>query len=337
MMRPGPQRRDLGRRTSRSRSGRIRFQTVLTGLLLAAAAAPLQAVDDRVDEAAETAADRGRQQPNVMDLGSNFDANVFDRRTSGFVLQARLPGRVVIRGGVVELGPGEPEESPTLARARQQGEARLERVDRLCRLSEAQRLALHLALESDIRRVAEEVDATRDTYRGLSVNISEPDGRQVWQRFQQDVQQCRRLLQDLFGTGSLFAAALASTLDADQFRQLEAETAAKRSFRWRAIVADIMLKFDDSLGLTAAQHAALEAVLLAHEPALRIDDTPRQPNAHAEQMLVLLVLSQSDQTLLRETVSERQWRSLTMLMNQGKAMKSWLEQQNLLEPAGQNR
>jgi hypothetical protein len=310
---------------------------IATGLIVAGSAPAVRAVDDRVDDANDPTAERGRQQANVVDLGANFDANVFDRRTSGFVLQARLPARVVVRGGVLELDGGEHEESPTLERARQQGEVKLERIDRLCGLSEAQRLALHLAIESDIRRVAEDVDATRATYRGMSVNISEPDGRQVWQRFQQDIQRSRRLLQDLFAADSLFAAALASTLDADQYARLEIETRAKRSFRWRAIVADIMLKFDDSLGLTAGQHAAVEAVLLAHEPPLRIDDGPRQPNAHAEQMLVLLVLSQADQTLLRETVSERQWRSLAMLMNQGKAMKSWLEQQNLLEPSGQDR
>ena len=317
-------------------SRRIGIAAAVVGILAAASAVAVRAVDDRVDDANEGAADRGRQQANVVDLGANFDANVFDRRTSGFVLQARMPARVVVRGGVLELDGGEHEESPTLERARQQGEAKLERIDRLCGLSEAQRLALHLALESDIRRVAEDVDATRATYRGLSVNISEPDGRQVWQRFQQDIQRSRRLLQDLFAADSLFAAALASTLDADQYTRLETETRAKRSFRWRAIVADIMLKFDDSLGLTAEQHAAVEAVLLAHEPLLRIDDGPRQSNAHAEQMLVLLVLSQADQKLLRDTVSDRQWRSLAMLMNQGKAMKSWLEQQNMLEATGQD-
>jgi hypothetical protein len=43
------------------------------------------------------------------------------------------------------------------------------------------------------------------------------------------------------------------------------------------------------------------------------------------------VLSGSDPEPLRAAVSERQWRSLALLMNQGKSMRSWIEQQGILD------
>ena len=48
-------------------------------------------------------------------------------------------------------------------------------------------------------------------------------------------------------------------------------------------------------------------------------------------MLVAMVLSEADTNRIRAAVSERQWRTLKQLMNQGKAMQSWIEQQGILE------
>jgi hypothetical protein len=49
---------------------------------------------------------------------------------------------------------------------------------------------------------------------------------------------------------------------------------------------------------------------------------------------VYLVLAEVDAKALRGMLEERQWRSLTKLSNQGRAMRSWLEQQGLLEQSG---
>ena len=148
---------------------------------------------------------------------------------------------------------------------------------------------------------------------------------------QQDVRRCREQLQDLFETGSLFATVLASTLDQQQLDCLAAENDARRSFHWRAMVLEVMSKFDDSLGLDQRQHEVIVQELLAREPALRTDaDSLGRDDANLRRNLVLMVLSAGDARSIRAAVSERQWRTLSQLMNQGRAMRSWIEQQGVL-------
>ena len=65
---------------------------------------------------------------------------------------------------------------------------------------------------------------------------------------------------------------------------------------------------------------------------LVLDTSPGRRNTHAEQMLVYHQLSKVDAQPIREQLSPRQWQAVSMMMNQGKAMKSWLDQQGLVEP-----
>ncbi len=298
-------------------------------VLLVAAVARTE--DDRVESAAEAEAAQSRDA-NLVDLGANFDANVFDQRGDGWtirgaVVRRRLPGLPI--PAAADVG-----ESPTISRGRRVGSARLERVARICELTPEQRRVLALAIESDVRQLAAEVDAQRRRYAGVTINMADQDGQRRWHQFQQDVQQCRRRMEDLFGARSLFAGALETTLDPGQRERLATETTTRRTFLWRTMVGTVLLRVDDALGLDAAQHRLLEQTLLAHEPRLRLEE-PRQTNAHAEQMLVYSTLADVDPAPLQRALSDRQWRALLTLMNQGRAMRSWLEQQGLVErPAG---
>lgn len=292
---------------------------LLACLLAGCLPAVVRGDDDRV-ETTPAFGGAGEQDVNVIDLGANFDANLFDQQGGGFVL----------RGGAGAAGATD-AESPTLARARRQAELRLTRLDRLCGLDERQQRTLALAMESDMRRVAEQIDAVRRTYAGARVNMNDQAGQRTWHQFQQDVQRCRQRMQGIFGSQSLFAKVLTTTLDPGQLERMAEETRSQRSFRWRGMVAVVLLKLDASLGLSQRQHESLEEVLLAREPALAMEAPAEQSNSHAEQMLVFMILSEADQEELRPLVSERQWRLLSIFMNQGKAMRSWIEQQGLLE------
>ncbi len=283
--------------------------------------------DDRIEEDPLPGAAQ-RQEGNIIDLEANFDANLFEQTGGGLVIRGN--GLRVRRPS--PTGEAEAEsESQTLARLRQLGLEKLDRVDRTCGLSDAQQAKLTLAVESDAREIAEEIEATRSRYAGTAANFAQPEGQKKWQAFQQDVQRCRARLQAAFEADSLFAAVLAETLDEQQRAGLDRESRARRSFRWRAMLAPVLLKMDETLGLTRAQHAALERALVAAEPPLRPEAPPGRRNTHAEQMLVYLQLSKADANVLRGEFSDRQWRALSMLMNQGKAMKSWLDQQGLVE------
>lgn len=325
----------------RAMMGRLRLVACVAVLLLGV---PTWAEDDRVVEEQPAAQPQGEQQ-HLIDLGSNFDANLFEQGGNGWVLRGNanvamqqaqlfLNGRRIVVPGAA-AAEEQPTESPTFVRARQLGDKRLERIAASCDLTDAQRRKLRLAMESDIRRFAATVDATRAKYAGVRVNLNDQEGQKKWQQFQHDVQECRQLLRRLFDSGSLFAATAPSTLDPGQVKAIEAEIAARRSFRWRTMVVSTLLKMDDMLGLTRAQHDLLAEALLSHEPALRLDElSPEQDNAHLQLNLVYMVLSGVDPRPLRKATTERQWRTLGLLMNQGKSMRSWIEQQGILESTG---
>ena len=282
--------------------------------------------DDRVLEEPAVARTEAEQQQNLIDLGANFDANLFEQQGNGRVVMNR--GRPI-----AAEGEEQPPESPTFARARALAEKRLARIDDACELTAEQRHTLRLAVESDIRRFAAAIDTMRGTYAGVRVNLNDPEGQKKWHQFQQDVQQCRQQLRTLFDSGSLFAGVLPATLDARQVAAIEAEVTARRSFRWRAMVISTVAKMDDMLGLNQKQHDLIKEALLARAPALRIDElTPEQENAHLQLNLVYMVLSGVDTKGLKAAMSDRQWKTLALLMNQGRSMRSWIEQQGILEP-----
>lgn len=298
--------------------------------------------DHVIDEPAAPPSQNDPQQ-HLIDLGANFDANLFEQPGNGWVL--RGGDNIVMNQGRLILGNGRallpravpaeerPPESPTFARARALGAKRLERITASCDLTADQRRRLCLAMESDIRRFAATVDAVRAKYAGAKVNLNDQEGQKRWQQFQHDVQQCRTELRRLFDSGSLFAATLPSTLDPGQVAVIDAELRARRTFRWRAMLVSTLSKMDDMLGLTQEQHDLLERTLLAGEPRLRTDDlSPEQENAHLQMNLVYMVLSNADSGPIKKAMSERQWRTLALLMNQGKSMRSWIEQQGILDP-----
>lgn len=315
----------------------VRLVVALALVGVGVAACP--AADDRVVEAPRPEAQQAEANQNLIDLGSNFDANLFEQQGNGWVLRGgnglQVQGRLVINGRVVVGGGGReagPAESPSFTRARSLAEKRLGRIDDAVGLTPEQRQRLRLAIESDIRRFAAEVDDVRSRFAGVRVNLNDQEGQKTWHRFQQEVQRCRQRLRGLFDDGSLFAKVLPATLEPGQLAAIEAEARARRSFRWRAMVAATLVKMDEAIGLDERQHELVEQTLLAREPALRVDElSPDQDNAHLQQNLVYMVLASADQAVLKKAVSERQWRTLALLMNQGKAMRSWIEQQGILE------
>jgi hypothetical protein len=97
-------------------------------------------------------------------------------------------------------------------------------------------------------------------------------------------------------------------------------------------VLEALVQIDDQLGLNTRQHDLLEAELLAHEPPLRTDESAlARDDQNLRRNLVFLVLSQIDQQTIRAAVSDRQWPLLAVYRNQGQAMRSWIEQQGVLE------
>jgi len=296
--------------------------TVLTaaiiGGLLPMIAMRLEAADDDI-VVAEVQEDPSVRQPHMVNLGTNFDANLFEQHGNGWVLRG-------------DRGQAIPVESPAMARSRALGRHQLERIESACGITPRQRERLLLAMESDIRRFAAEVEAIREKYLGREINMNVPAGQKQWLAFQQDVRRCRDRMRGIFKEGSLFATVLASTLDAGQRDCLAAESAARRSFHWRAMVLETLVKLDDALGLDQSQHDVIQKVLMSREPALRIDsESLNRDDPNLRRNLVLMVLAGADRSPLRAALSPRQWQALSMMMNQGRAMRSWIDQQGVLD------
>lgn len=301
----------------------VRRARVAVAVLVAGAGAAIGSGGDDLVEDPPTQEERATQQNNVIDLLSHFDANLF-QHSGGWVIQAG----VMRRQGAAPDGAA---ESPALARARELAATRLQRIQSACEPSEEQLQKLRLALESDTRSFVADVEAVRGRYVGTTANMRDREGQRAWQRVQQDVQGCRQKMQGLFGPGSLFAAVLPTVLDERQLATLAGETTSRRTFRWRAMVSGAMLKLDDTVGLTQAQHDEIVKLLADREPALVLDGRRERRNPQAEQMLVFLVLSEVDERMLKRVVDERQWPMLSNFVKQGRAMQSWLEGQGLVE------
>ncbi len=310
---------------------------LFVGAMLAAAAAwhrPSRADDEVItEESPEAEADR---QAHLVDLGSNFDTNLFDRNGNSWTIRGGGVVRIAINGRVqVQTAEPKQAESPALARARAAGMKRLERIESACDLSDAQRRRLELAIESDSHRFAGQIDAIRSRYLGRTINMNDRAGQKEWHIFQQDVQRCREWLRRLYDEGSLFTSVLRTTLDERQLAEYLKEQASRRDYHWRALVAETLARLDDTLALSETQHETLEKLLLERAPALRIEgESPTFNDSNLRRQIVFMVLAEVDTKTLKAVVSERQWKTLGNLTSQGRAMRSWIEAQGVLESSG---
>ena len=163
---------------------------------------------------------RAAGEPPGIDLAAHVDINVVlppnQWRIGGGIQNIVVAGggRLVIDGNLTIGGEAVPDSAERVRRADEALMVRLRKaqVDRLAaaatdpRSTAPRRRALELATEVDIRRVMTDVARLRHRYADRRANL----GDEVWQRFQEDVQECRRSIADPFGDDSLFAAVRAN-------------------------------------------------------------------------------------------------------------------------------
>lgn len=272
-----------------------------------------------------------------FDLGAVFDQHVF-RRPGG-----PRQVRVIADRTVVETEPQTPSGGTLgrLAHLRLPGERRIATLDRVCRLTDQQRELFRLAMESDLRRLAGDIDAVRRSYAGQRLTAQEMD-RELLERARDDAEACRRQI-DRFGrAGTLLGSVSDGLLDARQQAALAAWVSGRRACRWEAMVRTVLAQFEDNvLGLSEAQHRALLEPLLADVPPLVVlDDAPPWSggarSADFQGMLVASRLQRLDQASLRERFDPRQWGALGQLIAQhgeAAAVEALLVEQGILEEA----
>lgn len=332
----------------------------LPPLVLAAATLGLRAGDDLVVDGgpAEPPGETVRFAPVVVrnvgelvvggpvvpnaeyDLGALFDQHVF--RRAGGRRQVRLQnGRMVVQGGAVSLTGDSLEQ---LAYLRPLAERRIETLDLILSLTEPQRSLLRLAAESDLRRLAGEIDSVRRNHAGQRLAAT-PQGldRDRLQAVRDDAAACRQRIDRFFRSGSLLDSVSLGVLSPAQRSVLEAWLAARRKTRWEAMVRTVLEQVDaTSLGFSAEQHDAILDGLLADVPALEVfgDEPEAATNVRTADFQVLLVLSRLqrlDQEALRKLCDPRQWVVLEQLMAQQgdpAAVEQLLVAQGVLQEEG---
>jgi hypothetical protein len=202
------------------------------------------------------------RQPQY-DLGGLFDQHVF----------GRLAGRnqvFIINGQGVTRGASSQDQA--LAAVRERCQQRIEMLETVCNLDAGQMRTLAMALESDLKRVASQIEAARERYVGRSMPAT-PQGldRAVLEEVRDSGLKCRGLLDALPGPGSLLGSVVHDMLSPEQAGRFAEWIEARRACRWKAMVKTVLVQLDESgLGLSSAQASAIEKNLLADVPPLAV-------------------------------------------------------------------
>jgi hypothetical protein len=317
-------------------------------------------VDDAELTALESAAAHMRNAFNVQSLQAVFDANIlglfgpvqaqqqgrFGGRRGGQV-QVVVGGNggvvpVAVNGHQSQAAPAADAsgESPVSIGLKRSVEPQLTRLERDCDLSAEQHRLLQLALEADIRRVAEDIERDRRKYVGATANLGDQAGQQKVQQMHQDIQRCRQAIQRFDqGTDGLFWKARGSVLTAPQRAKADAEAEARLASRWKAVVNVALSRWDDLLGLDRQQFDELERMLLENRPPLRVNGGTVPGLVGGSRLfqssawVVGLALADIGEQRIRKVVTDRQWAVLSFVAQSGRQMRSNLEQQGLLETA----
>jgi hypothetical protein len=286
----------------------IRHVAAVVLLVLVAPRITVHADDVAVDDHQAANGPLPANRLPSYDLQQIFDSQVFGHQ---------------MRMGVQRTGPEPTEAEPDggsivkLLPVRQRAQARIDMVDQIVGLSAKQREKLQIALESDLRRLADHLDAARGKYVGrkLQGDPREEALRRALQEVREDAARCQRLVQEACGRDTLLAKVLMGSLDGDQAAKYAAAVADRRACRWKALVAAGLAPFDDQLGLTQKQYEQLQSMLLADVPALVVDQQSFDPAA-SDRIAVMLVaarLGKAGDDKLAAILDERQRKAVPQL------------------------
>jgi len=221
--------------------------------------------------------------------------------------------------------------NPTTAeqRMRTRTELQLAEIDRVCRLSEAQKQKLQLAIRGDIQRFLSEAGVLRIRFDKLMKDqkANDPNAfNEVWQQMWQDMQPLQlRMMRGLTSTPeSLLMKVLPQTLTTEQQREYRVVTAERERFRYESGIAVSLHQLEEAVALTEKQREELTKLLLAMP-------TPRQ-NGQYDMYVILIRLSAIPEKKVKPLFGADQWKSLDAHLAQYRNFRqSWVEA-GILDP-----
>lgn len=269
-------------------SCRCSLASVAIALLLGAIARPACAVDAliEVEDVVQPA------QPVFQLSPEQFDSWVFNGQINGKQWEPQLKTQLKMR---------------------------IDFIDNVCKLSEAQKQKLTLAGRYDIKSFADQYEALKQKLQNKTY------GQDKVNEAYQQVQPLQAVWNaGIFGDKSMFYKVLPKVLGAEQTEKYQQEELKRRKFRYMAKVKLTLASLENSLPFTAKQRQQFEELILAETP-------PPKRWGQYDNQVVLLQASKLPEAKLKEIFDDAQLKRLQTMLQQAKGFEQMLVQQGWIE------
>jgi hypothetical protein len=277
----------------RNRVAAVLTAALILVLLIASFCLPARADDDDEDEPANP---QVAVQPNFVLTPEIFDQWMF--------------------GGVV-THPGKSSDGQLSQRCQAVLELRINAIDRVCTLSDAQKAKLRLAASGDIKRFCDDYEQLRQKY--LSTKHDQSDVNRIFTAIQPLRQQWQN---GILSQQSLFQKVFTSTLQPDQIALCRDDETSREKARYQAKIKLAIVSLDNTLVLTDAQRQELEKLLLA---------TPLPKKFGANDFYYVMWQATSlPEEKLQSLLDAHQKKIFRQISDHMKSYKAMLEQQGVM-------
>lgn len=190
----------------------------------------------------------------------------------------------------------------------------IEEISRACELGKSQEEKLRLAGQADIRSFFNEYHVVRGKF--MKVRHDQQEFNKIWN----DIQPLQQKLgTGLFNQGSMLKKVAESTLNNEQGKERRQAEAARRKFRYRALVELHVMNLEKQIPLQANERKALLELILS-------ETLPPTSFGQNDQIYLIYHLSQIGKKKITAAVSGAQGQALLKMYQQGRHYKNHLEQ-----------
>ena len=204
------------------------------------------------------------------------------------------------------------------------------RLDGICRLSEAQRAKCSAAAELEAREAVLGSMALRRKYAGIVIDFQDRAGQELWQQFHQDFNAIRGLTPRPGRPKSLVGRVMEGILDEDQRRAWREESERRKLRDWRICIDRGLDHLETVVGVTSEQHEDLLALLLEQPPTIDIGKL-RETFGDGNPQVGWYALSRVPEERLVALFDERQRELIKPFVLQGEGWAQMLKSQKILE------
>jgi hypothetical protein len=196
---------------------------------------------------------------------------------------------------------------------------KLDELDRVCVLTEAQKQKLTLAARGDMKRFFDQVEEVRRKF--LAVKNDQNGFNQLWQEIS-PLQQ--KQAAGLFGETSMFAKTVRKTLTDEQQAKYRTVVESRRRFRYRATIEVSLISLGNTVALRHDQHEALLKLMVE-------ETQPPHIFGQYDNYVVMYEMSKLPPQKLKGLLDERQWKLLQQQFNQARGLEAHLIQNGIID------